>query len=50
MHRLKASPGDPLGPWTHQHSLGAGVVVLIVVAIAVNIWPGWEQLGMWFTS
>jgi hypothetical protein len=39
--------GEQLGPWTHQHSLGAVVVILMVLGIAANIWPGWQRLGEW---
>jgi hypothetical protein len=38
---------EPLGPWTAQHSLGAAVVILIFLAIAATIWPGWQRLGGW---
>jgi hypothetical protein len=40
--------GEPLGPWTHQHSLGAAVVIVIVLVIAATIWPGWDRVGAWF--
>jgi hypothetical protein len=39
--------GEPLGPWTYQHSLGAVIVILLVLGISANIWPGWQQLGEW---
>jgi hypothetical protein len=39
--------GEPLGPWTHQHSLGAAVVIVIVLVIAATIWPGWDRVGAW---
>jgi len=47
MRRPHEGFGEPLGPWTHDHSLGAAVVLLIVIGIAANIWPGWGRLGAW---
>lgn len=37
--------GEPVGPWTFHHWLGAVVVVVIFLAIALNIWPGWQQIA-----
>lgn len=42
--------GAPLGAWTRLHSLGAAVVLLIVIGIAANIWPGWSKLGTWWSA
>ena len=47
--RTRNAPlNEPLGPWTAGHSLGAAVVILIFLAIAATIWPGWQRLGAWF--
>jgi hypothetical protein len=48
MSAKNESFGEPLGPWTYQHSLGAAAVILIVLGIAANIWPGWQRLGEMF--
>ena len=45
--RLEEGLGESLGPWTYLHSVGAAVVVLLGVGIAVNIWPGRQQVGEW---
>jgi hypothetical protein len=37
--------GEPVGPWTFDHWLGATVVVLIFLGLALNIWPGWSRIG-----
>ena len=43
--RPPVSPlGEPLGPWTPAHTLGAAVVILIMLAIAATIWPGWARV------
>lgn len=47
LSRLEQGFTESLGPWTYLHSLGAAVVLLVAVAIAVNIWPGWQQVGAW---
>jgi predicted lipase len=47
LSRLEEGLTESLGPWTYLHSLGAAVVLLVAVSIAVNIWPGWQQLGEW---
>src|SRR5687768_2119524 len=39
--RFKQGLTESLGPWTHQHSLGAAVVFLLALPIAITIWPGW---------
>jgi predicted lipase len=47
LSRLEEGLTESLGPWTYLHSLGAAVVLVVAVAIAVNIWPGWQQVGAW---
>ena len=46
MHRPDLIP--PVGPWTGQHWLGAGIVLSIVVAITITIWPGWSRIWPWW--
>jgi len=43
--RIRGNFGDPLGPWTHQHTVGASFVVLIFLALAANIWPGCDFIA-----
>lgn len=50
LSRRRDNFGDPLGPWTRLHALGAAVVILIVIAIASNVWPGWNLLGTWLSA
>lgn len=47
MHRFPTSFSESLGPWTPAHTLGAGVVALIALAMAATIWPGWPRLLSW---
>ena len=36
-----------VGPWTFEHWIGAAVVLAIEAGLALNFWPGWEQLARW---
>jgi hypothetical protein len=47
MRRDARSFGEPVGPWTSQHSLGAAVVLLIFLGLGLNIWPGWDHMRGW---
>lgn len=44
--RARVQPfGEPVGPWTFHHWLGAVVVVVIFLGLALNIWPGWLRIA-----
>ena len=47
LSRLEEGLAEALGPWTYLHSVGAAVALLLAIGIAVNIWPGWQQVGGW---
>lgn len=47
MPRPAATFGEPSGPWSGQHTVGAAAVFLIVSGIGLNIWPGWHQIAGW---
>lgn len=34
----------PIGPWTHEHWLGAVTVLAIFAGFALTFWPGWARL------
>lgn len=40
---------EPLA-WTSQNLLGAAIVIVIFLAIAATIWPGWDRLGGWLAA
>lgn len=44
MRQPPAPLGEALDAWTPSHTLGAAVVVLILLAIAATIWPGWQRV------
>jgi hypothetical protein len=35
-------------PWTAHHWLGVTVVLLLFVALALGMWPGWSRIGEWW--
>lgn len=40
--------GEPVGPWTFHHWLGAVVLVMIFLGLGLNIWPGWQHIRALF--
>jgi hypothetical protein len=39
--------GEPLGPWTRQHTLGVAALAMIAAALGASIWPGWGWIRAW---
>jgi hypothetical protein len=42
--------GEPPGPWSALHALGAAVVIVLLLGIAATIWPGWNAIFQWWTG
>lgn len=34
-------------PWRFENSFGATLVWLLLLGVALNIWPGWTRIGEW---